>query len=81
MAIDAATAIPSAVGLVAVVHAHCHNILSTIYNIRCKVVAEGTVAIGALTEQCAVDPHLGVHIHTVEVDVELFALIGGIHGE
>ena len=81
MAIYAASAIPSAVGLVAVIHSHCHHVLFAIFYIRCHIIAERTVAVGSLSEQGAVYPHLSVHIHTVEVDVELLSLVGIIHIE
>ena len=81
MAVDAASAIPSAVGLVAVIHTHCHHVLPSIYNIRCKVVAERTISVWSLSEQCAVDPHLCIHIHPVKVDVHHLSLVSIINCE
>ena len=81
MAIDAATAVPTAVGLVAVVHFDSDHIVTFFIYIRCKVVFETAISIGAGAELMAVDIDRGVHVDTIEANDIAVELLLGVDGE
>ena len=79
--VDAAAGIPARIGLLGIVHADSHHVLTAPVEVGRQVVAEGNVAVGTRAQFMAVDVDGGVHIHAVKVDVEAFALVGLVHGE
>ena len=68
MAIDATARIPAGVGLVAVVHANGHHIV-TRTQIAGYLVLKGTVAVRTIAHLLAVDVDGGVHIDAVELEI------------
>ena len=77
----AASGIPSRIGLVAVVHPYGDDVFPAPSDIRGKVVPEGYVSVRACAEFMAVDIDGGVHVDTVEIDVDHFAAVCRIKRE
>ena len=73
MAVDAASAVPTAVGLVAVIHLYGDNVVAVGTQPGREFVAETAVSVGTLAQFVTVYIHGGVHIHTVEIDEIAFA--------
>ena len=72
--VDARARIPAAVFLLRIIHAHHYLILSCFY-IRCSIHPERRVAIGPSTCLLSIHIHLGIHVHPLEVESHLLALV------
>src|SRR5262249_40732614 len=71
VAINAAARVPATVRLV-VVDLDGNDILAAVeLHIRREIVFEGRIAVRTRAERGAVDPHLAVHVHAVEIDENL----------
>ena len=73
MAIDAAAAVPSAVGLVAVVHPYRQKIVARGVKVGRELVSNAAVSVWARAQGVAVQVDGGTHIHAIEVDEIAFA--------
>ena len=71
VAIDTAATVPAGVRLVGVVHPYCHHVLA-LSDIRCDVVLETRITVGSVTHLLAIHIDRGIHIHTIELQEELF---------
>src|ERR1019366_6196250 len=78
--VDAGAGIPAAVGLVGVVHLDGDHVVAGVEQRR-EIVREGDVAVGALAQILAVDPHFAVLIDAVELDDDDAVLVGLRHAE
>ena len=68
VAVDARTAVPTAVGLLAVVHTHGDDIVACWVNPLADVIFEGDIAVRTSAKFVAIDIDGGVHINAVELD-------------
>src|ERR1019366_2527305 len=78
--VDAGARIPSAIGLAGVVHLNGDDVVARV-EVRREIVREGDVAVGALAQILAVDPHFAVLIDAVEFDDDGAVLVGLGHAE
>ncbi len=73
MAVDTASAIPSGIRLIAIIHTHSHHV-ATGYEIRCDVVFKRAITVRAVAHFLTVDIDTGIHIHSVELNEVAFSL-------
>ncbi len=77
VAVYAAAAIPTGVGLLGIVNANGYSVFTVRIEIRSEIVAERSIAIGAGAEFMTIDEDCGVHIGSIEVNVYfIFGLVG-----
>ena len=67
MPVDAAAGVKSRIRRNGVVHSHCHQVGSRAeIQVRRQVVLEGRIALGPVSHQVAVDPHVAVAVDAVK---------------
>ena len=74
VAVDAGTAVPTAVGLFGVIDLDQHLVRRVLMQIGCDVDGEGGIAVGVLSGLLAVDEDLSLLIDTLEVESDDFAV-------
>ena len=81
VAINTTTRIPTAVGLVSIIHSHGNYVVALLVEVRCEVVLERTITIGTSAQVMSIDIHRGIHIHTIEGDGILVIFLLRTDGE
>src|SRR5690554_8202306 len=75
--VNTRSGIPARIGVLAMIHAHSNHVFFAVLYVRCCIVHERDIPVGAFPERMPVKEYLAPVIDSFEIEVHLLSLFIG----